>query len=383
MHVARHVRFVAAMLVATVMAASCQAQTPASVELELAVVATGFSQPLGVLATSDALYVVEKTGRVKVVKDGETLATPFLDLSDNVATQSEQGLLGLAFWPSETTSSDLTEAFVHYSDLQGRSVIARMPVRNGAAVPSEATTIFTIDQPYANHNGGQMAFGPDGLLYIGLGDGGSGGDPLRAGQDPSTPLGKILRIDVSDPAIAYATPSGNRYAPDEGLVEVWAEGLRNPWRFSFDTATNTLWIADVGQNAMEEINRVTAGRAGGYDFGWSTLEGDRCYRESDCEREGTTLPVAVYAHDAGFGRSVTGGYVYRGRAIPQLRGQYVFGDFISGVIMTLDPGSLGSTVATPTILMEMDGNIASFGLDGDGELLIVDYQGRLLRMVPR
>ncbi len=345
------------------------------------VLAEGFEQPLGVVAAGETLYVLEKTGQVRIVEAGRVDDVPFLDLSSAVSTRSERGLLGMTFWPEEAASGILTEVFVHYSNRQGDTVLARMPIRDGQAVPEAAVTLLQVDQPFPNHNGGQLAFGPDGYLYLGLGDGGLANDPLRAGQDPDTLLGKLLRLDVR--TTPYGIPDGNRYAPDEGRAKVWAEGLRNPWRFSFDAVTNTLWVADVGQNATEEVNRVAAGTAGGHDFGWSTLEGDACFRRDGCDATGTTLPVATYRHEGGLGRSVTGGYVYRGDAIPDLQGWYVFGDFVSGNLLGVDGEAVADGAVTPTLLAKLGFPISSLGRTQDGELLVVDFGGRILRLAPR
>lgn len=357
-------------------------QSAPTVELETVgfeTVASGFERPLGVVPDGDVLYVLEQGGTIRIVRDGEVLPEPFLDLSDRVSTGGERGLLGLALGPVPVGPDGPDEAFVHYTDKAGDTVLARMPIRDGRAALDAATVMLRQEQPYGNHNGGQLAFGPDGMLYLGLGDGGSGGDPLRAGQDPDTFLGKLLRLDVSgDP---YAIPEDNPFAGGGGRPEIWALGLRNPWRFSFDTATGDLWIADVGQNTTEEVNRLPAGAEGGANFGWSVLEGDRCFRQDECDRSGTVPPVAVYDHDEGLGRSVTGGHVYRGAALPSLDGAYVFGDFVGGTVMIVRQlGGAGQPVA-PTLLARPGFPVASFGLDADGELLIVDYGGRLLRLV--
>jgi glucose/arabinose dehydrogenase len=371
-HARRAARWLS-LLLATVACAAAQPLPDVAFEP----VAEGFVRPLGVVAFADALYVIEQGGTVRVVEDGAVRPEPFLDLTDRVSTGGERGLLGLAFAGDPAGSAAPEEAFVHWTDRDGNTVLARMPVREGRADPEAATVMLRQEQPYGNHNGGQLAFGPDGMLYLGLGDGGSGGDPLRAGQDPDTLLGKLLRLDVSgDP---YAVPDDNPFADGGGRPEIWALGLRNPWRFSFDEATGDLWIADVGQNRTEEVDLLPAGAAGGADFGWSTLEGDRCFREEGCDASGTVPPLATYDHGDGLGRSITGGYVYRGDALPSLRGRYLFGDFVGGVVMTVaedDP--------EVRVLARPGFAISSFGLDAGGELLVLDYgDGRLLRMVPR
>jgi glucose/arabinose dehydrogenase len=341
-------------------------------------VASGFERPLGVVAAGDALYVLEQTGRVRVVRDGRVEDQPFLDLRDRVSRGGERGLLGLAFAPAGDAVP--SEVFVHLTDPSGDTLLLRMPVVEGRAVVEQAREMLRLEQPYGNHNGGQLAIGPDGMLYLGLGDGGSAGDPLRAGQDLTTWLGKILRLDpVGDP---YAIPSDNPFAAGGGEPEIWVSGLRNPWRFSFDAATGDLWIADVGQNETEEIDRLAPDEAAGADLGWSTLEGDRCFRSADCDRSGTVAPVAVYRHADGLGRSVTGGYVYRGDGVPDLTGRYVFGDFVGGTILAIDADAGQDGPVAPTLLARAGFAISSFGVDGDGELLVLDYQGgRLLRIV--
>ncbi len=358
------------------LATSCAAQTLPDVDFET--VADGFVRPLGIATdgTGPVLYVLEQGGMVRVVDDGAVRPEPFLDLSDQVSTGGERGLLGLAFGPAGADGAP-DEAFVHYTDRAGDTVLARMPIEQGRAVPAAATVMLRQSQPYGNHNGGQLAFGPDGMLYLGLGDGGSGGDPLRAGQDPDTLLGKLLRLDVRE--TPYAVPADNPFADGGGRAEIWALGLRNPWRFSFDAATGDLWIADVGQNRSEEVNLLPAEAGAGADFGWSTLEGDRCFRQEDCDRSGTTPPLATYDHDDGYGRSITGGYLYRGAALPGVQGAYLFGDFVGGTVMMVreDDPQL-------RVLARTGASISSFGLDADGELLMLDYgAGRLLRMVPR
>jgi glucose/arabinose dehydrogenase len=357
--------------------AACAAGQPLP-DVALEEVASGFERPLGVVTdgVSERLYVLEKGGAVRVVEDGQVRSAPFLDLRDRVSTRSERGLLGLAFAPVPAGGAGPTEVFVHYSDLDGDTVLLRAPLTDGRPDLAEATVMLRQEQPYPNHNGGELAFGPDGMLYLGLGDGGSGGDPLRAGQDTTTLLGKLLRLDVS--ASPYAIPDDNPFAQGGGEPEIWALGLRNPWRFSFDPPTGDLWIADVGQNRTEEVNRLAGNRPAGADFGWSTLEGDRCFRQEGCDRSGAVPPLATYDHDEGLGQSVTGGYVYRGEALPALQGAYVFGDFVGGTVMAVRAGDPQvRLLARPNVA------IASFGVDPDGELLVVDFGGRLLRITPR
>jgi glucose/arabinose dehydrogenase len=248
--------------------------------------------------------------------------------------------------------------------------------------PASEAVVLTAEQPFANHNGGQLAFGPDGLLYVGLGDGGSGGDPLGNGQDPRALLGKILRIDVA--GTGYAIPEANPFADGaDGAPEVLFTGLRNPWRFSFDPETGLLWVADVGQNTWEEVNRLDPVADAGANLGWNIMEAAHCFAEPDCATDGLQLPIAEYEH--GPGCSVTGGAVYRGEAIPALRGWYVFGDYCSGTLFGIPsdaeaPG--GGGALAPRVLLETDANISAFGVDGTGELYLADVEdGRIYRIV--
>jgi glucose/arabinose dehydrogenase len=269
---------------------------------------------------------------------------------------------------------------VHYSNLAGDTVLAELradPPDAAAVDPATERILLELAQPYGNHNGGQLAFGHDGYLYLALGDGGSGGDPLNAGQDLGTILGTLIRIDV-DGAEPYAVPGDNPFVGVDGAAdEIWAYGLRNPWRFSFDTATGDLWIADVGQNAVEEVNLQRAGEGGGQNYGWRIMEGDRCFDPPQgCDPSGLTMPVITYTHESGWGRSITGGYVYRGAAVPELQGWYVFGDYVSGRIFAAD-------AADPASVRELAPagfRISSFGLDEAGELYVTDHGGgRVLR----
>ncbi len=341
----------------------------------------GLSQPLNVATAGDGrLYVVEQAGTVRVVQNGALAPEPFLDLRSRVRSGGERGLLGLAF-PPDTASSG--RFYVDYTDRNGDSVLARFTRREGAlrVDPGSGTTLMRVRQPYANHNGGNLVFGPDGFLYWGLGDGGSGGDPQGNGQNPQSLLGTILRLDVSGDG-ALPAPGNPFLERADARPEVWLYGLRNPWRFSFDRATDDLYIGDVGQNAFEEIDFVPAGGQGGQNFGWNVMEGDHCYRPAQgCDAGGLTAPIVTYPHDAAWGNSVTGGYVYRGEALPSLRGAYLFADFGSGRIWTARRDASGSWRVSK--LLDTGMNISSFGQDDAGELLVVDYGGGLLyRLVP-
>ena len=355
--------------------------------LALQLIAAGLTDPIGATNAddgSDRLFVVQRTGQVRVIDaDGTLRGTPFVDLSGRVLAGGEQGLLGLAFHPSFAANGRL---FVHYSRAgDGATVISELTASpdRGSANPASERILLTVSQPFANHNGGQIAFGPDGYLYIGLGDGGSRGDPLGNGQNRQVLLGKILRIDVNGsppPGEAYRIPNSNPYAaggitPGGGLPEIWAYGVRNPWRFSFDRGTGDLYIGDVGQNLWEEIDRQPAGSRGGENYGWNAFEGRHCY--TACSGVTYVPPIAEYSHSIGC--SVTGGYVYRGARQPALKGIYLFGDYCAGTIFSVPAG--GGTL-TPKSVADTGLQISSFGEGEDGEVYLVDLgSGGLYRVV--
>ena len=334
-------------------------------------VATGLSNPLWITSPPDdpRLFVLEQTGAVRIIQDGALLPDPFLDIGDRITTEgSEQGLLGLAFHPDYATNGAF---YVYYTDTDGTVVVSRFSATDdpNVADPTSEVTQLTQEEPYPNHNGGAILFGPDGYLYLGLGDGGSAGDPQGNGQDLGTWLGKLLRIDP-DPAAAdgdeqYAVPADNPFVDTAGaLPEIWAYGLRNPWRVSFDTATGDLWVADVGQNEWEEVNHVAADSTGGENYGWSIREGAHCFEAETCDTAGLTDPVAEYDHSQGV--SVTGGYVYHGTAIPDLDGTYLYADFGTGLLWGAQPADDGTyAVSTP---IETGFNVSSFGQGSDGEV---------------
>ena len=312
----------------------------------------GFSNPVGLAnAGDDRVFVVEQRGLIRVVDGDAVRPRPFLDLralvSDIGSGSSERGLLGLAFHPEYRTNGLF---FVNYTDRQGHTQVIRYRVSSDSNVadPASAQPVLTQQQPYPNHNGGHLAFGPDGYLYIGLGDGGSANDPQGNGQNPGTLLGKMLRIDasVADGGAPYTVPADNPFRDRAGArPEIWAVGLRNPWRYSFDRATGDLYIADVGQNAWEEVNVQGSSSRGAENYGWNRMEGAHCRGGGDaCNRAGLTLPVAEYGRAEGC--SVTGGYVYRGTAQPLLSGAYFYGDYCSGRVWALTRGSAGQWVAT-------------------------------------
>ena len=350
----------------------------AALSLALEPFAAGFQQPVFATHAGDGsgrIFVLEKVGRVvALAADGSSPQT-FLDISQRVgSSSSEQGLLGLAFDPEFASNGRL---FVYYTDRDGNTVIARFAANaeRDAADPASEVVLLTAVQPAANHNGGILAFGPDGYLYAGLGDGGAANDRFGNGQNLGTILGTVIRIDVSgDGALA---PADNPFVGQEGArPEIWAYGLRNPWRFSFDRQTGDLWIADVGQNQWEEVNVQPAGSAGGENYGWPIMEGTHCFQADACQQDGLVLPVAEYEH--ALGCSVTGGYVYRGAAQPALQGVYFYGDYCSGRIWGLAQVDGQWQNAE---LLSSGVQISSFGESEDGELLVVDYNGNLSRLI--
>jgi glucose/arabinose dehydrogenase len=357
---------------------------PPSGELVLGLqeVATGLSAPLLLTAPSgDArLFIVEKGGLVRIVKNGTLLATPFLDVSSLVSNGSEQGLLGLAFDPQYASNGRF---FIDYTDTDGNTVLASYNVSADPDVadPGSASVRLLVDQPYPNHNGGHLLFGPDGLLYVGLGDGGGAGDPHGHGQDPRELLGSILRIDVSG-AAAYASPGSNPHAENAAWApEVWSIGLRNPWRFSFDRATGDLYIADVGQGDREEIDvsPAASGAGRGQNFGWPITEGTACYSASSCDRTGLVEPVLDYTHADGC--SVTGGIVYRGAAIPELAGTYFYSDYCSDWVRSFRYAGGQATEQVEWSSLSPGSGVLSFGEDAAGELYILSAAGGVYRIV--
>src|SRR5712691_3658846 len=346
----------------------------ASVRLRLVRVGS-FDQPLAMAFRKGdpALYIAEKTGRVWAVRDGKPGSAPVLNLGGQVSGGGEQGLLGLAF------SRDGRFLYVNYTDVSGNTHVTEFAWRNGRADPASRRDVLVVQQPFSNHNGGNLAFGPDGDLYIGLGDGGSEGDPQGNGQKLSTLLAKMLRIDPRPSgSAAYSIPQGNPFIGRAGArPEIWAYGLRNPWRYSFDRTTGDLWIGDVGQNQWEEIDFQRGGAGGGQNYGWNALEGTHRYAGSP--PSGAVPPVYEYSHSSG-GCAVTGGYVYGGTTIPRLRGAYVFGDFCKGDVMGLR--LVGERVAQVRALGVNVPALASFGEDQAGELYALSLQGALFRLAP-
>lgn len=358
----------------TLLSTPVLAQSP---PFRLEVVADGLSEPL--FLTSPAgdprLFVVEQTGAIRIIAGGRVLATPFLDLEDRVSGGNEQGLLGLAFDPSYASNGRF---FINMTDRNGdTNIIAfRVSTDPNIADPDSAELVLFIDQPQANHNGGWLGFGPDGYLYVGMGDGGGAGDRENNAQNPNSLLGKMLRLDIN--AKPYAIPPTNPYAKGGGAPEIFASGVRNPWRNAFDG--ETLFIGDVGQNKWEEIDAISTGDAGA-NLGWRVMEGEACYNPANCDVAPYVKPIHVYSHDDGC--SVTGGYVYRGEAIPAVAGRYFFADYCAGILKSLVySNGRASDVQSYETAFGAIGNITSFGEDSARELYILTGAGSVLRLAP-
>jgi glucose/arabinose dehydrogenase len=334
---------------------------PASPEpLRLVEVASGLASPMQVVAApgTGTLYAVEQAGTIRALEDGRAASEPLLDIRDQVRSGGEQGLLALAFHPA---FPDDPRFYVHYSNLDGDTRVAEYRAAESGAVL--ARELLAVDQPYENHNGGELTFGPDGLLYLGLGDGGAAFDPEQRSQDLGSRLGKLLRLDVDRPGADW---------------EPAAYGLRNPWRFSFDRETGDLYIGDVGQDRWEEVDFVPAGTDGLLNFGWDVYEGDEVVEDHDLTEAGELVgPVTVYGHDAGC--SITGGFVYRGSALPALCGRYLYGDYCSGTVWSLRiEDSEAVDVRRERVELPL---LTSFGEDADGELYLVSQAGSIHRLV--
>jgi len=334
-----------------------------------------FNSPVEIKNAGDErLFVVEKSGKIKILnQNGSVNSTPFLDIEDRVSTNAnERGLLGLAFHPNYPENPFF---FVNYTNNSGATTISKFSVSANQDIANDSETILLeINQPYANHNGGCINFGPDGNLYIGMGDGGSGGDPQNYSQNTESLLGKMLRINVNSGA--YSIPENNPYGD-----EIWSVGLRNPWKFSFDSLNGDLWIADVGQNEFEEINMVQNNPAN-INYGWRCYEGNEPYNLSGCPDEGLTFPVSTYSHysSGDFKCSITGGYVYRGNQISGLNGVYFFADYCSGEIGLLSKNENDEwdmSLAFPNI----NGSWVSFGEDINGELYIASINGGIYKII--
>lgn len=396
-----------AIVTVAVVLAACSPEE-ATAQLRSAVVASGFTNPVAFVADPadpSTFYVVEQRGTIRVLRGGEVLPDLFLDLRSSIAAGGERGLLGMAFPPDAVESRRF---YVNFTNTNGHTVVARFTRdAGGRAIPASRFDLVWpdgrrfIEQPFANHNGGHLAFGPDTYLYIGLGDGGSGGDPLNHAQNPNSLLGKMLRIDVSVPdgdPRGYRVPEDNPFVdrdPIEALGEIWAFGLRNPWRYSFDDwtrgGTGALVIADVGQSAREEVNWEPRGR-GGRNYGWRLREGRNTF---DTRQPAAYQPLTppIHEYPRSDGQSITGGYVYRGDALPAMfNGRYFFADYVAGRIYTIGLALDDQQEATAVDLLELTamlggaselGLISSFGVDAQGELYLVSYsRGRVLKIVP-
>ncbi|MFQ5535978.1 MAG: PQQ-dependent sugar dehydrogenase [Gemmatimonadota bacterium] len=355
---------------------------PGELRVRLEVFAEGLDHPVYITAPwgDPRLFIVEQPGRILVARNGGILPTPFLDITDRVGYGGERGLLGLAFDPDFRATGRF---FVSYTDLEGRSVIEgyRELNRGDEADPNSGELYLRVEQPFANHNGGHITFGPDAMLYVGLGDGGGAGDPRGHAQNRSTLLGSILRVDVTQSAAPpYEIPPGNPFVDDPAARgEIWLYGLRNPWRFSFDFADGLLFIGDVGQDTWEEIDVLDTGEGGG-NLGWNIMEGPECFGGAACGGDDLVLPVAVYTHEDGC--SVTGGYVYRGNRIPALHGRYLYGDYCAGWIRTFRMGAGGTAVDPVELPLPKPGSITSFGEDAQGEVYVVVQEGTVYAIVP-
>jgi glucose/arabinose dehydrogenase len=350
-----------------------------SLTLQLVPVVSGFDQPVYVTHAGDGsgrIFVVEQPGRVQVVKDGQIGSQPFLDIASLVGSGGlEQGLLSLAFHPRYPENGYF---FVNYTDRQGDTIIARYSVSDDpdAADPESAKQLLAIGQPYPNHNGGHILFGPGGYLYVGMGDGGSANDPENRAQDLGTLLGKILRLDV-DNADPYGVPPTNPFVDRaDARPEIWSYGWRNPWRLAFDTATGDMFIADVGQNQYEEVHVELAGQPGGLNYGWRLMEGSHCFNPAQCDPEALDVVLPVTEYDHGQGCSITGGYVYRGSQFPALNGVYLFGDYCRGTLWGIRFEANGGW--SQTELLQTGRTISSFGQDEAGEIYLVDHDGAIL-----
>jgi glucose/arabinose dehydrogenase len=343
--------------------------------------AVDFQVPAGERARA---FVVEQVGRIRIVRGGAVVATPFLDISSRVGFGGERGLLGLAFHPRYSENGRF---FVNYTDRSGHTHISEFrasPAAADSVDPATEREVLFVTQPFPNHNGGGLAFGLDGMLYASLGDGGSGGDPLGNGQNLGTHLGKLLRIDV-DRGTPFAVPTDNPFVARSGALPlIWAFGLRNPWRFAFDRVTGDLFIADVGQNAVEEVDVALAPRRGGENYGWNIMEGSRCFLPaSGCPQTGLTLPVLEYLHSGG-ACSITGGVVYRGCRLPGYAGHYFYGDYCAGFIRSfrMQGGQAVDQRDWTAALGRGVDNVTAFGLDDEGEVYIVDQDGEIYKVVP-
>ncbi len=356
---------------------------PVSGNLRLVPVASGLASPLYLTAPPgdvQRLFIVEQVGRIRIVQNGVLLPTPFLDITDRVASGGEEGLLGLAFHPNYATNHYFYVDYTHTNTAGDTlyTLIERYTTSADSNVADSAShkLILRIVQPYSNHNGGLVMFGPDGMLYIGMGDGGSGGDPQNRAQNLDSLLGKLLRIDV-DGADPYRVPPDNPYAAGGGRGEVWALGLRNPWRFAFDRTAGLLYIADVGQDAWEEVD-VEPRSQGGFNYGWRIMEGAHCTNLDPCVSTGLVLPALEYPHPDGC--AIIGGFVYRGTGSPSLAGQYFYADLCGGWVRSFTYGGGAVTSRTSWNLDRSLGTPLSFGEDASRELYVLTDGGTVYRL---
>ena len=371
-------------LTALVLTAACSSDStdpdplPSDFTLKLQEVASGLTNPVYVTSPpgDSRLFIVEQPGRIRILDNGQLLATPFLDIASRVSSGGERGMLSVAFHPQYATNGFF---YVYFTGTGGEIRIERFTRTNASqANAASAKVILTVAHPRSNHNGGLATFGPDGMLYLGLGDGGGGGDPDLNGQNRTTLLGKLLRIDVNsgDP---YAIPAGNPFVGQSNArQEIWAMGLRNPWRYAFDQVTGRLYLADVGQDAIEEVNVVTATRAG-VNYGWNVLEGSSCYNAAACSKSGFEIPVLEYNHSNNQ-CSVTGGFVYRGSAIPEITGVYFYADYCAGWVKSFTYSNGAATDQRDWNLGNV-GSVTSFGVDAAGELYLTSSNGRVYKFV--
>ena len=379
--------------------------------LSSVLIADGYKKPVFITSSPNnakLLYIVEQAGLIKIINDGKKLSRPFFDINKRVVNPNrpgdERGLLGFAFHPNHTNNGKF---YINYMDNDGNTIISEFSTNSELRADHKSERIILkLKQPYGNHNGGDIQFGPDGYLYISIGDGGKAGDPLNAGQDLSSLFGKIIRIDIEQKP--YGIPKSNPFfGQKDKREEIWAWGLRNVWRFSFDKQTGDKYLADVGQNKWEEVNFEPASSEGGLNYGWRIMEANHCYDpKENCPTEGLIKPIIEYPNDANHpafafriieelsfsetdveGCSVTGGYVYRGQKIKSMQGQYIFGDYCSGNIWTLkvvNGKAINFKNRTEEINIgggEFTTYISSFGQDSDGEIYIIDYNGGIYKLI--
>ena len=379
--------------------------------LSSVLIADGYKKPVFITSypnNAKLLYIVEQAGLIKIINDGKKLSRPFFDINKRVVNPNrpgdERGLLGFAFHPNHTNNGKF---YINYMDNDGNTIISEFSTNSKLRADHKSERIILkLKQPYGNHNGGDIQFGPDGYLYISIGDGGKAGDPLNAGQDLSSLFGKIIRIDIEQKP--YGIPKSNPFfGQKDKREEIWAWGLRNVWRFSFDKQTGDKYLADVGQNKWEEVNFEPASSKGGLNYGWRIMEANHCYDpKENCPTEGLIKPIIEYPNDANHpafafriieelsfsetdveGCSVTGGYVYRGQKIKSMQGQYIFGDYCSGNIWTLkvvNGKAINFKNRTEEINIgggEFTTYISSFGQDSDGEIYIIDYNGGIYKLI--